>query len=63
MLAPLPSKPMDRGAPGTQTITETQMSDGSKKITKSVVNADGSMTVTEEVVPAPGVMAVTGTEC
>jgi len=52
---------MDRGAPGTQTITEVQMSDGSKKITTSVVNADGSTTVTEEIVPAHIEMAVAGT--
>jgi hypothetical protein len=32
-------------APGTQTITETVMPDGTKKITKTTVNADGSKTV------------------
>jgi hypothetical protein len=37
-------------APGTQTISETVMPDGTKKITKTTVNADGSKTVEETVV-------------
>jgi hypothetical protein len=37
-------------APGTQTITETIMPDGTKKITKTTVNANGSKTVEETVV-------------
>jgi hypothetical protein len=40
-------------APGTVTTTETAMPDGTKKITKTVVNPDGSQTVTETIVP-PG---------
>ena len=35
--------------PGTQTITETVMPDGTKKITKTTVNSDGSRTVEETV--------------
>lgn len=40
-------------APGTVTTTETDMPDGTKKITKTVVNPDGSQTVTETIMP-PG---------
>jgi hypothetical protein len=38
-------------APGTVTTSETDMPDGTKKITKTVVNPDGSQTVTETIVP------------
>jgi hypothetical protein len=37
-------------APGTTTTTETVMPDGTKKITKTTVNADGSQQVEETVV-------------
>lgn len=36
-------------APGTETTTEVVMPDGTKKITKTTVNADGSKTVEETV--------------
>jgi hypothetical protein len=35
---------------GTKTVTETDLPDGTKKITETIVNADGSQTVTETVV-------------
>lgn len=40
-------------APGTETITETKMPDGSKKVTKTTVNPDGSKTIEETVYPPP----------
>ena len=36
--------------PGTETITETILADGSRKIVKTTVNVDGSKTVTETIV-------------
>jgi hypothetical protein len=36
--------------PGTKTITETVMPDGTKNITETTVNADGSQTVTKSVI-------------
>jgi len=36
--------------PGTETVTETKMPDGTKKITKTRVNPDGSQTVEETVI-------------
>jgi hypothetical protein len=36
--------------PGTKTVMETVMPDGTKNITETIVNADGSRTVTETVV-------------
>jgi hypothetical protein len=44
--------PAQAFAPGTMTTTETEMPDGTKKITKTVVNPDGSQTVTETIVQA-----------
>ena len=42
--------PAEAFAPGTETITETILPDGSKKTTKTVVDLDGSKTVTETIV-------------
>ena len=42
--------PTQAFAPGTETITETSLPDGSKKTTKTVVGLDGSRTVTETVI-------------
>jgi len=42
--------PAQAFAPGTETITETILPDGSKKTTKTVVGLDGSKTVTETIV-------------
>jgi hypothetical protein len=39
-----------RPEPGTKTVMETVMPDGTKKITETTVNADGSQTVAETVV-------------
>lgn len=46
--------------PGTETVTETTMPDGTKKITKTKVNPDGSQTV-EETVIKPTTAAATTT--
>jgi hypothetical protein len=37
-------------APGTETVTETLLPDGSKKVTRTTVGLDGSKSVTETVV-------------
>jgi len=42
--------PAEAFAPGTETITETILPDGSTKMTKTVVDLDGSKTVTETIV-------------
>jgi len=42
--------PAEAFAPGTETITETILPDGSKKTTKTVVDLNGSKTVTETIV-------------
>jgi hypothetical protein len=36
-------------APGTQTVTETTLLDGTKKVVRTTVNADGSRTIEETV--------------
>lgn len=37
-------------APGTETVTETVLPDGSKKVTTTAVHSDGSKSVTESIV-------------
>jgi hypothetical protein len=45
-------QPLAPFRPGTETVTETIMLDGSRKTTKTTVNLDGSKTIEETIVKA-----------
>jgi hypothetical protein len=49
-LSPRPEQGPEAFAPGTETVTESILPDGSKKVTTTRVDYDGSKTITETIV-------------